>query len=96
MDVFAFNGQYGDVATVSQACKFGGGTMYFYQGFNAQREGRWAGVELVVLLKLLVGTIVSTFTLTLSAPVTIVTSYLSYHALSQACERGWRRTWRAT
>jgi len=40
MDVFAFNGQYSDVATISQACKFGGGTMYFYQGFNAQREGK--------------------------------------------------------
>jgi protein transport protein SEC24 len=37
LDVFLFNGQYNDVATLGGIAKFTGGGLYFYQGFNASR-----------------------------------------------------------
>jgi protein transport protein SEC24 len=37
LDLFLFNGQYADVATLSGVAKYTGGAVFFYQGFNAAR-----------------------------------------------------------
>ncbi|KAI8929919.1 hypothetical protein BC831DRAFT_441595 [Entophlyctis helioformis] len=37
MDVFAFNGQYADIATLSGCAKFTGGSVHYYPGFTASR-----------------------------------------------------------
>ena len=38
IDVFLFNAQYADVATLSSCAKFTGGCLYYYQGFSAARS----------------------------------------------------------
>jgi protein transport protein SEC24 len=38
IDLFLFNPQYQDVATLSGCVKFTGGALYYYQGFNAARH----------------------------------------------------------
>ena len=38
IDVFLFNSQYADVATLSSCAKFTGGCLYYYQNFSAARS----------------------------------------------------------
>jgi protein transport protein SEC24 len=52
IDLFLFNSKYADVATLSGCVKFTGGSLFYYQGFNATRheDSVKFGIELSHLL----------------------------------------------